>query len=65
MTVPLRLLPLAHAGGASRYALTPLLPRRWAAVTPEAMAHVLLDGALALPPLSRVIESAGLHQARN
>lgn len=40
--------------------LAPLIPRRWRAVTPEAIAGALLDGALAAPS-SRVIESEALH----
>lgn len=41
--------------------LNPLIPRRWKAVKPDAIAHALLDAALAPAPLSRVIESEGLH----
>jgi uncharacterized protein YbjT (DUF2867 family) len=44
-------------------AMAPLLPRRWRAVRPQAIAHTLLEGALASPPVSRVIESAALHPA--
>ncbi len=43
-------------------ALSPLIPRRWQAVTPEAIARALLDAALAAEPVSRVIESGELHQ---
>ena len=43
--------------------LAPLIPERWKAVTPEAIARALLDGALASPPVSGVIESAALHRA--
>lgn len=39
-----------------------LIPRRWRAVTPEAIARALLDAALASPPVSRVIESEELHR---
>ena len=42
-------------------ALGPLIPRRWQAVKSDAIAHALLESALASPPLSRVIESADLH----
>ncbi|MCK9379828.1 MAG: NAD(P)H-binding protein [Sulfuritalea sp.] len=41
--------------------LSPLIPRRWRAVTPAAIAHALLDAALASTPVSRVIESGELH----
>jgi uncharacterized protein YbjT (DUF2867 family) len=41
--------------------LTPLIPRRWRAVTPEAIARALLDGVLAVKPVSRVVESEALH----
>jgi len=43
-------------------ALSPLIPRRWRAVTPGTIAHALLDAALAPAPVSRVIESGELHQ---
>jgi uncharacterized protein YbjT (DUF2867 family) len=42
--------------------LSSLIPRRWRAVTPEAIARALLNAALASSPGSRVIESAELHQ---
>ncbi|MCX7145657.1 MAG: NAD(P)H-binding protein [Sulfuritalea sp.] len=42
--------------------LSSLIPRRWRAVTPEAIARALLNAALALSPGSRVIESEELHQ---
>lgn len=41
--------------------LSPLIPRRWRAVTPEAIARALLDAALAAKLVSRVIESGKLH----
>lgn len=41
--------------------LAPLIPRRWRAVTPDAIARALLDGALAAKPVSRVVESETLH----
>jgi len=44
-------------------ALNPLIPRRWKAVKPGAIAHALLDAALAPVPVSRVIESEDLHAA--
>jgi len=43
-------------------ALNPLIPLRWKAVKPGAIARALLDAALAPAPVSRVIESAGLHE---
>ena len=43
-------------------ALNPLIPLRWRAVTPAAIACALLDGALASAPFRRVIESDALHQ---
>ncbi len=42
-------------------ALDPLIPRRWKAVKPDAIAHALLDAALASAPVSQVIESKALH----
>jgi len=45
-------------------ALSPLIPARWRAVSPAAIARALLDAALASPPVSRVVESAELHEAR-
>lgn len=42
--------------------LRPLIPARWQAVTPEAIARALLDGALAAPAVSRIVESADLHR---
>ncbi|MDP2824110.1 MAG: NAD(P)H-binding protein [Sulfuritalea sp.] len=42
--------------------LGPLIPRRWRAVTPVAIAHALLEAALATPPVSRVIESVDLQE---
>jgi uncharacterized protein YbjT (DUF2867 family) len=42
--------------------LSSLIPRRWRAVTPEAIARALLNAALASSPGSRVIESEELHQ---
>ncbi|MCX7156232.1 MAG: NAD(P)H-binding protein [Rhodocyclales bacterium] len=42
-------------------ALNPLIPRRWKAVKPAAIAHALLDAALAPVPVSRMIESEELH----
>ena len=42
-------------------ALRPLIPRRWRAVKPAAIAHALLEGALAPAPVSRVIESGDLQ----
>lgn len=44
--------------------LGPLIPRRWRAVSPAAIARALLDGALASPPVNRVVESAELHETR-
>lgn len=44
-------------------AMSPLIPRRWRAVTPGAIARALLDAVLESPPYSRVIESAELHPA--
>jgi uncharacterized protein YbjT (DUF2867 family) len=44
-------------------ALGPLIPRRWKAVSPTAIARALLDAALASPPVSRVVESGELHAA--
>lgn len=43
-------------------ALGSLIPRRWQAVTPTAIARALLDGALTSAPALRVIESAALQQ---
>jgi uncharacterized protein YbjT (DUF2867 family) len=43
-------------------ALHPVIPKRWRAVKAAAIARALLDGALAERPISRVIESAELHQ---
>lgn len=43
--------------------MNPLIPRRWRAVTPDAIAHALLEAVLESPPRSRVIESAALHSA--
>ena len=43
-------------------ALQPAIPKRWRAVKAAAIARALLDGALAERPISRVIESAELHQ---
>ena len=43
-------------------ALRPLISARWQAVTPEAIARALLDGALAAQAVSRVVESADLHR---
>lgn len=43
-------------------ALSSAIPRRWRAVTPEAIASALLDAALSPSPGSRVIESGSLHQ---
>lgn len=40
--------------------LRPLIPGRWRAVTPDAIAHALLEGALATAPAIQVIESAQL-----
>lgn len=45
-------------------ALRPLIPRRWRAVAPAAIARALLDGALAASPRSRVIESEDLDPPR-
>lgn len=45
-------------------ALGPLIPRRWRAVSPAAIACALIEAVLASPPVSRVVESAQLHQAR-
>ena len=42
--------------------LSSLIPRRWRAVTPEAIARALLNAALASSPDSRVVESEELHQ---
>jgi uncharacterized protein YbjT (DUF2867 family) len=42
-------------------ALEPLIPRRWQAVKPGAIAHALLAAVLAASPVSQVIESADLH----
>ncbi|KAF0164152.1 MAG: hypothetical protein FD157_2517 [Rhodocyclaceae bacterium] len=42
-------------------ALNPLIPRRWKAVKPGAIARALREAALAPAPVSRVIESAELH----
>ncbi len=42
--------------------LSSLIPRRWRAVTPEAIARALLNAALASSPGSRVVESEELHQ---
>jgi len=42
-------------------ALDPLIPRRWRAVTPDAIARTLLDAALAPAPVSHVFESEELH----
>jgi uncharacterized protein YbjT (DUF2867 family) len=42
--------------------LRPLIPARWQAVTPEAIARALLDGALAAQAVSRIVESADLHR---
>lgn len=42
-------------------ALDPLIPSRWRAVKPDAIAHALLDAALAPAPVCQVIESEGLH----
>lgn len=43
--------------------LSSAIPRRWRAVTPEAIARALLEAALAPSPGSRVIESESLHQS--
>ena len=43
-------------------ALGPLIPRRWQAVKPEAIAHALLETALVPKPVSQVIESGDLHR---
>ena len=43
-------------------ALGSAIPRRWRAVTPEAIACALLEAALAPSPGSRVIESESLHE---
>lgn len=42
-------------------ALRPLIPGRWRAVTPAAIAHALLEAALSSKPVSRVIESDELQ----
>ena len=42
--------------------LSSLVPRRWRAVTPAAIARALLDAALDPSPGNRVIESEDLHQ---
>jgi len=42
--------------------LSSAIPRRWRAVTPEAIARALLEAALAPSPGSRVIESESLHE---
>lgn len=44
-------------------ALGPLIPRRWRAVTPDAIARALLAGALSDPPRGAVVESADLWDA--
>ncbi len=49
-------LGLAFARG-----LAPLIPRRWRAVTPEAIARALLDGVLSVAPVVQVVESEALH----
>lgn len=41
--------------------LAPLIPRRWRAVTPAAIARALLDGVLCAAPASRVVESEALQ----
>lgn len=43
--------------------LDPLIPRRWRAVTPDAIARTLLDAVLAPAPISHVFESEELHSA--
>ena len=42
-------------------ALSPLIPLRWRAVTPGAIARALLESVLAAAPVSQVIESGALH----
>lgn len=42
-------------------ALRPMIPLRWRAVTPAAIARALLDAALSSKPVSRVIESDELQ----
>lgn len=46
------------------HVLRPLLPARWRAVTPEAIARALLGGALARVPHHNIVESDRLHGAR-
>ncbi len=43
-------------------ALLPVIPLRWRAVKASAIARALLDGALAEPPVSRIVESSELHR---
>jgi uncharacterized protein YbjT (DUF2867 family) len=45
-------------------ALAPLIPRRYRAVDPRAVARALLEGALAGAPGCRVVESEELHHVR-
>ena len=54
--------PGEHLALIAARALRPLIPARWQAVTPEAIARALLDGALAAQAVSRVLESADLHR---
>ena len=55
--------PGEHLGLKLARVLDPLLPRRWKAVKPDAIARALLAAALAPAPVSRVIESGQLHAA--
>ncbi|TSA00603.1 MAG: NAD-dependent dehydratase [Rhodocyclaceae bacterium] len=54
--------PSEHLSLIFARALRPLIPGRWRAVTPAAIAHALLDAALSSKPVSRVIESDALHR---
>jgi uncharacterized protein YbjT (DUF2867 family) len=54
--------PGEHLALIAARALNPLIPRRWKAVKPGAIAHALLDATLASVPVSQVIESEDLHE---